>query len=153
MVTCCSTSLISFCDALHYQSTNLAPPHQDEIITLRRRLQKADTETAMLKGRLSDSEAQVAAFTSSDTSGAHSVASLSLVIDNLNRNIAALQCRVATADRNTAFANMESMFHVSRYRAAIAVVASLPLTQCRSLQSCATLRYDLDVKVRYNNVN
>jgi hypothetical protein len=154
IMTCCAASILpSFCDVLNCQSTNSSSPHQDEIITLRRKLQQADTEITMLKGRLLDSEAQVAAATSSDTSRTHSVASLNLAIDSLKHDISSLRCRVASADRNTAFANMESMFHASRCRAANAVAAALPPNQYRSLQSCATLRYDLDVKVRYNCVN
>jgi hypothetical protein len=120
--------------------------HQDEVVTLRRRLQQADNEVIALKQSLTGSIASAAAA-SSESSGSNSSAALKLVIDVLHRDIEILRDRVTAADRAAASAHMASIVHMSSARAASAVAAALPAPQRRLLQACATVQCELDLQV------
>jgi hypothetical protein len=120
--------------------------YQDEIVTLRRRLQQSEEETLAFKERFSSSSAHAAAALS-DTSASNSSAALKSATDALHRDIASLQSRLVSADRAAAFANMEFVVQVPRLRAANAVATAIPAAQRRLLQACAMLHCDLDIQV------
>jgi hypothetical protein len=131
--------------SLPSQFAYLLSKHQDEIITLRRKLQHSEAEIISLKERLSCSMANVTAA-SSDVSGPNSVGALKLVIDVLHRDMTSLQNCVSSANQTASIAHMESVFQLSRFRAASAVAAAIPSSQRLLLQACATFQCELDVQ-------